>query len=107
MEAENVYRFDVRIRDGLFNEEKYVYTNLDLMNRVRMPEAERKKLDPAEREMQEYRDMDKLDKLIGDIYFNKDTIEEMKKELCERIMADPNPFLIRCNDWDGGWDKLQ
>ena len=38
-----------------------------------------------------------------DIVFTKAKINELKKELCKKIMESENPFDISCTDWDGGY----
>ena len=94
--CDHVFVFRAELNDNYI--ERTIQTNIDFFDRVGKmyselsndPDRIWKRIALAEEEVQ-------------NIYFNKEQIEKLKKELCEKIMNTPNPFTIRCTDIDGGY----
>ena len=95
MEAEHVFKYDIRLKSDIDYFRRCIYTNIDFCEKYK------------EKNFSEIDEWDKI-QLVEDeiekIYFTKEEIDQLKYELCERIMNDPNPFSIHCNDWDGGYE---
>lgn len=91
MEAEHVFKFDIKLKPNINYFQRCIYTNIDFREKYKDEIDEWNWVKPVE---------DKIEK----IYFTNEEIDQLKSELCERIMSDPNPFSISCSDWDGGYE---
>ena len=89
LEAEHVYRYDVTLNIDL--DEEYVYTNIDFFKKLGLDGWD------------SWDAMNQVEDHIQNLVFTKEKIEELKKKVCEKIMASPNPFEIQCGDVDGGY----
>lgn len=47
--------------------------------------------------------LEEKEDLVQEKYFTQERIDELKKKLVDKIMADENPFHISCVDVDGGY----
>ena len=94
MEVEHVFEYSVRLMDDLVSDE-HIYTNIDFVEKT-------KKEHPGADD--EWRQMALVEEKVKSIYFTKEKIDQLKEELCKRIMSEPNPFYINCTDWDGGYE---
>ncbi len=100
-ECEHVFKYRVRLRDDIEETEKTVKTNVDFFEKVDRKYKTLKKEDPRG---YEYKQLTLAENMVQDIYFTKEVIQEMKEELCRRIMDTRNPFHIFCCDLDGGYE---
>jgi hypothetical protein len=91
VEAKEVLKFDIELSSELNFSRVSVYTNL------KNPWEKYEKDSLCEKEIEDWKDD------IRDLYFSKEKIEELKNELCKKIMESENPFEIYCADWDGGY----
>lgn len=89
IEVDHVFQYRVSLDSDLDTIEVPVYTNVDFMAQYGN--------EPYETSMP------KCEQCIEDIVFTKKKIDELKKELCKKIMESENPFNISCVDWDGGY----
>ena len=89
IEVDHVFKYRVSLNSDLDTIDVPVYTNIDFMKRYGN--------EPYETSMP------KCEQDIEDIVFTKKKIDELKKELCKKIMESENPFNISCVDWDGGY----
>ena len=89
IEVDHVFQYRVSLNSDLDTIEVPVYTNVDFMAQYGN--------EPYETSMP------KCEQCIEDIVFTKKKIDELKKELCKKIMESENPFNISCVDWDGGY----
>jgi DNA segregation ATPase FtsK/SpoIIIE-like protein len=94
MEVEHVFEYSVRLRDDFVSDE-HIYTNIDFVKNIKQKYPEI---------TDEWQQMALVEDGIQSIYFTKEKIDQLKEELCRRIMEDPNPFYINCTDWDGGYE---
>ena len=89
IKVDHVFQYRVSLDSDLDTIEVPVYTNIDFMEQYGN--------EPYETSMP------KCEQCIEDIVFTKEKVNELKKELCKKIMETENPFLISCVDWDGGY----
>ena len=89
IEVDHVFQYRVSLNSDLDTIDVPVYTNIDFMEQYGN--------EPYETSMP------KCEQCIEDIVFTKAKINELKKELCKKIMESENPFDIYCTDWDGGY----
>lgn len=89
IEVDHVFQYRVSLNSDLDTINVPVYTNVDFMAQYGE--------EPYETSMP------KCEQCIEDIVFTKKKIDELKKELCKKIMESENPFNISCVDWDGGY----
>lgn len=87
--AENVFQYRVALKYDFDEVTVPVYTNIDFMKQYGNEQYETS--------------MPKCEQCIENIVFTKEKIEELKKNLCKKIMESENPFSISCVDWDGGY----
>lgn len=95
MEAKHVFRYDVHLKYDIGHFRRYISTNIDFCEKHKEKNSS---------EMDELNQMQLVEDEIEKIYFTKEEIDQLKHELCERIMNDPNPFSFFCSDWDGGYE---
>lgn len=95
MKAEHVFKYDIRLKSDIDCFKRCIYTNIDFYEKFKSKHSS---------EEDEWNKMQIVDDEIEKIYFTKEEIDKLKSELCERIMHDPNPFLIHRNNWDGGYE---
>jgi len=91
VEVEHVFQYAVSLNSDLDYLRLPVYTNFDFTKKY------------EDVGMSQFESHLRVEDDIKDIVFNKEKIEQLKKELCEKIMACENPFNICCVDWDGGY----
>ncbi len=89
IEVDHVFKYRVSLNSDIDTIDVPVYTNIDFMEQYGD--------EPYETSMP------KCEQFVEDIVFTKEKIEELKKELCKKIMEAENPFDIYCTDWDGGY----
>lgn len=89
IEVDHAFQYEVLLNLDLGVINVPVYTNIDFMEQYRN--------EPNETSMP------KCEQFIENIVFTKEKINEIKKELCKKIMKSENPFDIYCTDWDGGY----
>lgn len=89
IEVDHVFQYRVSLNSDLDTINVPVYTNIDFMAQYGE--------EPYETSMP------KCEQCIEDIVFTKAKINELKKELCKKIMESESPFNISCVDWDGGY----
>lgn len=89
IEVDHVFEYRVSLKSDFDMIDVPVYTNIDFMKQYGD--------EPYETSMP------KCEQCIEDIVFTKARINELKKELCKKIMESENPFNISCVDWDGGY----
>lgn len=51
--------------------------------------------------------LEEKEDLVQEKYFTKERIDELKKKLVDRIMAEENPFYISCVEVDGGYNVTE
>jgi hypothetical protein len=95
MDVNHVFKYTIHLKGDIRLPDERIYTNIDFCDRV-------EKQNPDIKDSWEL--MRKTEDEIESIYFTKEKIDQLKKELCKRIMEDPNPFNISCTDWDGGYE---
>ena len=95
MEAKHVFKYDISLKNDFDSSIRCIYTNIDFCEKYKEKNSS---------EIDEWDNMRLVEDEIEKIYFTKEEIDQLKYELCERIMNDPNPFSIHCNDWDGGYE---
>jgi hypothetical protein len=95
MDVNHVFKYTIHLKGDIRLPDERIYTNIDFSDRV-------EKQNPDIKDSWEL--MRKTEDEIESIYFTKEKIDQLKKELCKRIMEDPNPFNISCTDWDGGYE---
>ena len=95
MKAEHVFKYDIRLKSDIDCFKRCIYTNIDFYEKLKNKHSS---------EEDEWNKMQIVDYEIEKIYFTKEEIDKLKYELCERIINDPNPFLIHRNNWDGGYE---
>ena len=95
MKAEHVFKYDIRLKSDIDCFKRCIYTNIDFYEKFK---------NKHDSEEDEWNKRQIVDDEIEKIYFTKEEIDKLKSELCERIMHDPNPFLIHRNNWDGGYE---
>jgi hypothetical protein len=95
MDVNHVFKYTIHLKGDIRLPAERIYTNIDFSDRV-------EKQNPDIKDSWEL--MRKTEDEIESIYFTKEKIDQLKKELCKRIMEDPNPFNISCTDWDGGYE---
>lgn len=95
MKAEHVFKYDIRLKSDIDCFKRCIYTNIDFYEKFKNKHSS---------EEDEWNKMQIVDDEIEKIYFTKEEIDKLKSELCERIINDPNPFLIHRNNWDGGYE---
>ena len=95
MKAEHVFKYDIRLKSDIDCFKRCIYTNIDFYEKLKNKHSS---------EEDEWTKMQIVDDEIEKIYFTKEEIDKLKYELCERIINDPNPFLIHRNNWDGGYE---
>lgn len=84
-EAKDVFRFRAYVDDwNILNPERTIYTNMF---------PEKYELDCPE--------LEEKQKTVKNLYFTPERIQEIKKEMCKRIME--TPLMIECVDSDGGY----
>jgi hypothetical protein len=95
MDVNHVFKYTIHLKGDIRLPDERIYTNIDFYDRV-------EKQNPDIKDSWELMRMTEDE--IESIYFTKEKIDQLKKELCKRIMEDPNPFNISCTDWDGGYE---
>ena len=94
MEAKHVFKYDIILKSDIDYFKRCIYTNIDFYEKFKNKHSS---------EEDEWNKMQIVYDEIEKIYFTKEEIDKLKYELCERIINDPNPFLIHRNKWDGGY----
>lgn len=95
MEAKHVFKYDISLKNDFDSSIRCIYTNIDFCEKYKEKNSS---------EIDESNNMRFVEDEIEKIYFTKEEIDKLKYEFCKRIMSDPNPFLIYCKDWDGGYE---
>ena len=95
MKAEHVFNYDIRLKKGIDHFIRCIYTNIDFREKQKEKNSS---------EIDEWNSIQQVEDEIEKIYFTKEEIDQLKSELCKRIMSIPNPFSISCSDWNSDWD---
>lgn len=99
--CEHVFKYRVTLAGDLDEIVKTVKTNVDFFEKVDRKYQDMRKTDPMNYEWNQK--MKLTEDMVQNIYFTKEVIQEMKEEICRRIMETPVPFHIFCSDLDGGY----
>ena len=92
----DVFKYRIDLKWDLFLDDISVYVKP-------FPQPWHKDYDPSKDTLS----LEEKEDLVQEKYFTQERIDELKKKLVDKIMAEENPFHISCVDVDGGYNVTE